>query len=83
MKLGDELKFVLLTSAARLHQGAAADIAESWLEGLAGSASASSALKCTRCWHHVADVGTHAEHPELCGRCIENVDGTGERREYA
>ncbi|TXH71790.1 MAG: isoleucine--tRNA ligase [Thiothrix sp.] len=82
-KLGDELKFVLLTSAARLHQGSATASAEPLLEGLAGSATVSDAPKCTRCWHHVMDVGTHAEHPDLCGRCIENVAGTGERREYA
>lgn len=82
-KLGDELKFVFLTSATRLHQGAAPTQAEPLMEGLAGSTRVSTALKCTRCWHHVPDVGTHAEHPELCGRCIENVDGTGERREYA
>jgi len=39
--------------------------------------------KCVRCWHHRADVGSHSEHPELCGRCIENVDGSGEQRRYA
>jgi isoleucyl-tRNA synthetase len=38
--------------------------------------------KCTRCWHHRADVGTHAEHPELCGRCVSNVDGPGEDRRW-
>jgi len=39
--------------------------------------------KCVRCWHHREDVGQHAEHIELCGRCIENVAGDGEKREYA
>ena len=39
--------------------------------------------KCIRCWHHREDVGTHAEHPELCGRCVGNVDGEGEQRRYA
>ena len=39
--------------------------------------------KCVRCWHHRADVGTHAEHPELCGRCVDNVSGDGEQRRYA
>ncbi|MEI2796550.1 isoleucine--tRNA ligase [Pseudoxanthomonas sp. F11] len=38
--------------------------------------------KCVRCWHHRADVGAHAEHPELCGRCVSNIDGTGETREW-
>ncbi|MEO7149511.1 MAG: zinc finger domain-containing protein, partial [Rhodanobacteraceae bacterium] len=45
-------------------------------------AKESLAPKCVRCWHHRADVGTHAEHPELCGRCIENVDGGGETRRW-
>jgi isoleucyl-tRNA synthetase len=36
--------------------------------------------KCVRCWHHRGDVGTHAAHPQLCGRCVSNVDGAGEDR---
>ncbi|MEW5824850.1 MAG: zinc finger domain-containing protein [Pseudomonadota bacterium] len=36
-----------------------------------------------RCWHHREDVGNHAAHPELCGRCVENVDGAGETRRFA
>jgi isoleucyl-tRNA synthetase len=46
------------------------------------SAQASSATKCIRCWHYVADVGSHTDHPEICGRCIENVAGSGEIRKY-
>jgi len=38
--------------------------------------------KCVRCWQHRADVGTHAEHPQLCGRCVSNVDGQGEDRQW-
>ncbi len=38
--------------------------------------------KCSRCWHLREDVGTHTVHPELCSRCIENVDGGGEVREF-
>jgi isoleucyl-tRNA synthetase len=38
--------------------------------------------KCGRCWHHRADVGTHAAHPTLCGRCVDNVDGNGEHRKW-
>jgi isoleucyl-tRNA synthetase len=29
--------------------------------------------KCERCWRLLPDVGTHAEHPTLCGRCVEAV----------
>ncbi|KAF1718228.1 isoleucine--tRNA ligase [Pseudoxanthomonas yeongjuensis] len=39
-------------------------------------------LKCVRCWHHRADVGTDAAHPELCARCISNIDGAGEDRKW-
>ena len=38
--------------------------------------------KCVRCWQHRGDIGTHAEHPELCGRCIINIDGPGESRRW-
>jgi isoleucyl-tRNA synthetase len=41
------------------------------------------AKKCVRCWHRLEDVGTHAAHPELCGRCVSNIDGPGEVRRYA
>ncbi|MDY6981117.1 MAG: zinc finger domain-containing protein, partial [Pseudomonadota bacterium] len=47
------------------------------------SVSASPHAKCVRCWHHREDVGSHTEHPELCGRCVENVDGAGEERLHA
>jgi isoleucyl-tRNA synthetase len=36
-----------------------------------------------RCWHHRPDIGTDANHPELCGRCVTNLDGDGEERHYA
>jgi isoleucyl-tRNA synthetase len=39
--------------------------------------------KCVRCWHHRDDVGTSGEHPDLCGRCVDNVAGTGEVRRFA
>ncbi|HET6546034.1 MAG TPA: isoleucine--tRNA ligase [Rhodanobacteraceae bacterium] len=46
------------------------------------SASPSAAKKCIRCWHHRTDVGSHAAHPEICGRCIENIEGPGENRRW-
>ncbi|MCK4705390.1 MAG: hypothetical protein KAT90_07920, partial [Gammaproteobacteria bacterium] len=45
--------------------------------------SASEHTKCVRCWHHREDVGQHTEHPELCGRCVDNVAGDGETRRFA
>ncbi|MBW8823605.1 MAG: isoleucine--tRNA ligase [Xanthomonadales bacterium] len=45
-------------------------------------ASKTTKPKCVRCWQHRGDIGANPEHPELCGRCIENVDGAGETRSY-
>jgi isoleucyl-tRNA synthetase len=84
-RLGDELRFVLITSAARIEsdeQAPAAAVATA-IPGLKVLARASAAPKCVRCWHHREDVGSHEAHPELCGRCVENVDGAGEVRRHA
>ena len=81
--LEDELRFVFLSSYARVHPYAdkPADATEG--EGVALTVTASNHQKCERCWHYREDVGTHAEHPTLCGRCVENVSGEGEQRHYA
>ncbi|HEX7113321.1 MAG TPA: zinc finger domain-containing protein, partial [Mizugakiibacter sp.] len=85
-EVADELRFFFITSALTLADAASkpADAArvaladgEAWV-----TAAASGAPKCVRCWHHRADVGAHAEHPGLCGRCVENVAGAGEDRRY-
>jgi isoleucyl-tRNA synthetase len=82
-RLGDELRFVLITSDAVLHdlheaQGSATD-----LDGLRAGVRRAPHAKCVRCWHLRADVGSHAAHPELCGRCVGNVEGPGETRRHA
>jgi isoleucyl-tRNA synthetase len=83
-KLGDELRFVLITSDARLHDvSAKPEDAVEVMENLWVKVGASSAQKCVRCWHHRVDVGSYSDHPELCGRCIENIEGAGEGRQYA
>ena len=74
--LGDDLKFVFITSQATL-QEVAGEAEE------AVSVTASAAAKCERCWHYRADVGADAEHATLCGRCISNLFGTGEQRHFA
>lgn len=71
--LGDDIKFVFMTSAVTLEAG----------EHLAVQVAASAAEKCDRCWHYRDDVGVDAAHPGLCGRCVSNVYGTGEKREFA
>ncbi|MDT8438482.1 MAG: isoleucine--tRNA ligase [Wenzhouxiangellaceae bacterium] len=81
--LGDELRFILLTSEARLAPVADnAEVVE--IEGctLRVAVAASEQPKCVRCWHLRADVGSHSDHPELCGRCVENVAGGGETRRW-
>ena len=83
-QLGDELRFVTITSAATLKP--LADAPAELEEGTAGLkvlVTASGNAKCVRCWHHQPDVGSHAGHEELCGRCVSNVDGDGEVRHYA
>jgi isoleucyl-tRNA synthetase len=71
--LGDDLKFVFITSAARLHRG----------DDLKIAVQASAHSKCERCWHWRADVGHDAAHRGLCGRCTSNLYGAGEIRRVA
>ena len=83
-KLNDELRFVTITSkAVLLPMSDAKSIDESSLNGLRVSLERSSAEKCVRCWHFIADVGSNLDHPEVCGRCIGNISGQGEVRAHA
>ena len=84
-RLGDELRFVLLTSEVTLKPlTEGADARTTDLASLKVTVKASEKAKCARCWHHREDVGSHAEHPSLCGRCITNLpEGKGESRSYA
>ena len=102
--LGEELRFVFITSAARLLPLAEKPDALATGEIVAGAegearegagnagvrggtlavqAAPASGEKCVRCWHRLPDVGTHDDHPELCGRCVTNVAGGGETRRVA
>ena len=84
--LNEELRFVMITSAATLAPLDATDDAGLFtlVDGsrFRIEASASKFTKCVRCWHHREDVGQHAAHAELCGRCIDNIEGDGEPRAY-
>lgn len=84
-QLGDELRFVTLTSAAALRPMAEApeQSAPTEISGLHLLVAKTAHPKCGRCWHHRQDVGQHLEHPELCGRCVDNVVGEGEVRQHA
>jgi isoleucyl-tRNA synthetase len=30
--------------------------------------------KCERCWHWETDIGSHPEHPTICGRCVAAIE---------
>ncbi|HDM8058039.1 isoleucine--tRNA ligase [Vibrio harveyi] len=84
-KLEDELRFVLLTSAAKVKSlSEKTDAAQATdIEGLFVEVAAAEGEKCDRCWHHTPDVGTIEGHEKICGRCVSNVDGEGELRKFA
>jgi isoleucyl-tRNA synthetase len=84
-KLGNELHFVFITSNASVmaEQFSPDDAIQTEIDGVKLKVIVSEHPKCVRCWHQRHDVGEYKEHPELCGRCIENVDGAGEHRRYA
>jgi isoleucyl-tRNA synthetase len=71
--LGNDLRFVLITSAATVREGDALQI----------TVTPSAARKCERCWHWRADVGCDPRHPGICGRCVANLFGAGEPRRHA
>ncbi|RMH13989.1 MAG: isoleucine--tRNA ligase [Gammaproteobacteria bacterium] len=85
--LGDELRFVLITSAARVHPlNQAPDDAQPCElpnQHVRFRITPSTHGKCIRCWHHREDIGQHPDHPEICERCVENIEGQGEIRLYA
>ena len=84
--LGDELRFVLLTSGATVADYAQAgeDAQQSELfKGLKIALQKAEGEKCPRCWHYTTDVGQNAEHAAVCGRCYTNVHGQGEERKFA
>ena len=74
--LGDDLRFVLITSAAQVRP--ATDAAAPAIE-----VTATSHAKCDRCWHWRADVDSDPAHPGICGRCVGNLTGTPEPRVHA
>jgi isoleucyl-tRNA synthetase len=73
----DELRFFFITSALNLMTDEAAR------DGFHFKVRPSEQRKCIRCWHHRPDVGVEPEHPDICGRCVTNVEGPGEQRKFA
>ncbi|MCB1583883.1 MAG: isoleucine--tRNA ligase, partial [Xanthomonadales bacterium] len=87
VSVSDEMRFVLITSAAQIkpwdERGDAVVVTLAEGSSIAISVKTAEGEKCERCWHVRADVGTNADHPTICGRCVENVDGVGEDRSFA
>ena len=71
-KLGNELHFLFIASEVTVKKS----------KNLKIKINSSKKPKCTRCWHRHDSVGTRTKHPELCYRCIENIDGSGEQRSF-
>ena len=84
-RLGDELRFILITSSATVRPMSERTENAVLNEelGVAIGVKASPHPKCSRCWHRCEDVGTHEAHPELCQRCIVNISGDEELRHFA
>ena len=86
--LGEELRFFFITSHARMHRleheppAGAVPAANLAREGVWVAVKPTADPKCVRCWQRRPEVGTHPVHPELCGRCVTNVEGPGEERRF-
>lgn len=83
-KLEDELRFVLITSSAslnKLDESQSGNATE--LDNLRVEVTSAEGTKCIRCWHVRDDVGSDPKHPEICTRCVSNIEGPGEVRHYA
>ena len=74
--LVDELRFLFISGDVRVTPDEDAE------GGISVLAQPTTKPKCVRCWHHREDVGSHADHPLLCGRCVDNIDGAGEVRKW-
>ncbi len=81
----DELRFLLITGDAKVADSSAltatavkASQEDVWIE-----VKPSTSPKCVRCYQLRADVGSNPNHPEICSRCVSNVEGPGEERRFA
>lgn len=83
-KLGNELHFFLITSTAETAKfdNAPKEATTTALPGLKIVAKVATGKKCARCWHYCDDVGSNSVHPDLCERCITNLDESGEERHF-
>lgn len=72
--LGEELRFAFIVSQAQLEPAST--------EQLQIAVTPTADQKCERCWHFEASVGQDEKHPQICQRCISNIEGPGEQRKF-
>nr|WP_244667965.1 isoleucine--tRNA ligase [Xanthomonas phaseoli] len=72
--LAEELRFLFISGDVTVTAASTDDIFV--------SAQPTTKAKCVRCWHHQASVGSDPRHPELCSRCVSNIEGPGEQRRW-
>ncbi|PJJ99165.1 isoleucine--tRNA ligase [Lysobacteraceae bacterium NML91-0213] len=72
----DELRFLLISGDVSVVD------ADEAADALRIVATPTTKPKCVRCWQHRADVGAAAAHPQICGRCVANIEGEGEDRRW-
>ncbi|MHB1587492.1 MAG: isoleucine--tRNA ligase [Acidiferrobacteraceae bacterium] len=84
-RLGAELRFILITSGARVEAAGTEppEAVATSIPDLHMLVTAASGEKCVRCWHRTGDVGASDRHAALCARCVTNVEGPGETRVIA
>ena len=84
-RLENELRFAFIVSSVELMpiDEAPESATSTEMSGLKITINSSAHTKCDRCWHHSETVGSNSDHPEICPRCVENIDGAGEHRKYA
>ncbi|MGI1678811.1 MAG: isoleucine--tRNA ligase [Cellvibrionaceae bacterium] len=85
-KLGEELRFLLITSKVELdvlsNFSAGKGEGNNEVSGLVIVARKTDNEKCERCWHYLEDVGSNEAHPTICSRCVDNIEGDGEKRQF-
>jgi isoleucyl-tRNA synthetase len=81
----DELRFLLITGEAWIAPAASLpeNAVKATQEGVWIEVKPSTNPKCVRCYQFRGDVGSHPNHPEICARCVLNVEGPGEERHFA
>jgi isoleucyl-tRNA synthetase len=84
-KLGKECRFLLITSEVTIYplNQAPANVVLTDIAGLSILVTASAHAQCERCWHRCEEIGKNSEHPDICNRCVTNIEGSGEERYYA